>query len=868
MNARLPTMLHHIARLLRKAQFWQYALAAFFIAAAGFFLKKEAPELAQMPSALGAARPFWVAVGLALTVLFVLVQGVMYWFSFRAVGVRASLFASVWLYLKRNLVAVFLPAGNFTSLAFFNDEVRKREGVENHKTVVAGLIHGIASFASIAVVALPVLGLLFLRGGLSVAEVLAFAGVVALIAAMLYLFFDALRGGALTLRLVRRFPGIQKTAQTLQNERIDWRAFHAVWLWSCVIEAIGIAHLYVAMQAVGGSGDWATAAIGYVIVLLWLSISPVFRGLGAVEVSLALVLAAYGWPMAEALTVTALFRFFEFWSVLLLGGAAFLRGTGGLLLRVATPVFVFLLGLVNVWSAVTPAMPERMHLLRDFLPLETIHYSNLLVLTAGLALLLTGVYLLRGLLAAWWLALALTLFSIVGHLVKGFDFEEALLGVAALFALFYTRNQYFIKTDRSRTGFPVKIFAATVFAGFVYGAVGFYFLDKKMFGYDFTWQQSITYTLKQFLLLDTAELRPLTTFGAHFLTSISVAGMLAALTGVYYWLRPRILKIEPKATDLAEAKALTERYGHSSLDYFKTYFDKLIFFTADRQSFVSYKIARSYAVVLEEPVAPDAAAAWRAIREFEQFCRESGLRALYYRVREQDLDLFKGLNFKMLHVGQEAVADVRAFTLEGKEAKALRNAVSRAAKENVVFRVYQPPVRLGILQKLKAVSDEWLAEGRREIGFSGGIFDMNELRGHTVLTIENEEEQIIAFMNLVPDFTPGGATYDLIRRLPGAPGWVIDFLMASLFTYLKESGYETLNMGLAPMSGVSNKNSLPERALRLAYSRVKSFAHYHGLRAFKEKFATAWQNQYLIYASDADLVAAAGVLAEVERVQN
>lgn len=852
--------------LLRNARFWQYTLSIFFLSTALFFLHAERAELLQLPATIQAARTSWLAIGLGLTFLFVIVQSIMYGYSFRAMGARIRFSTGLLLYLKRNLIAVFLPAGNFTSIAFFNEEVQRRDGVDKAQTVGASLIHGIASFVSIAVVAVPVLALLLSKGGFTLSIGLAFLALAALVGGMLWLFFDALRGGPAAGWISKRLPALQKTLLALQNEPINWRAFHAVWLWSCLIELIGIAHLYVCMQAVAGHADWSTAAIGYVVVLLWLSISPVLRGLGAVEVSLALVLNNYGFTMVEAVTITLLFRVFEFWSVLTMGALVIMSRVEALVWRIVTPVFIFALGVVNVISAVTPALPERMHLLRDFLPLATIHTSNFMVLTAGMVLMLTAVYLLRGLLAAWWVAVALTVLSIVGHLTKGIDFEEAIVGALALFALLRTKDQYFIRLDRRRGQVGLLVFSGTLITAFLYGTLGFYFLDKRMFGYDFTWELSAWYTLKYLCLFDSPEIHSVKPFGEHFLASISFAGMMGALVGIYHLLLPHIVHPLHVESDLLEAEDLVKRYGRSSLDYYKTYFDKLIFFSADRQAFVAYKIAHNYAVVLEIPVARNQSALEKTLHEFEQFCRESGLRPLYYRVPEQQLTAFKSLKKKTLLIGQEAVAEVAAFTLEGKSAKVWRNALHRAEKEGVTLRVYEAPVHLGILQKLKCISDQWLSEGRREIGFSSGVFQLEELGEQTILTVENAEDQVMAFLNLIPTPVAGEATYDLLRRQPDTPGWAMDFLMASLFSYLKTKGYHTLNLGLAPMTGLDRARSLPERALKFAYQRIKFFAHYHGLRAFKEKFATDWQNQYLVYNSDSDLVAAASVMAEVEKV--
>jgi phosphatidylglycerol lysyltransferase len=620
-------------------------------------------------------------------------------------------------------------------------------------------------------------------------------------------------------------------------------------------------------MAITGHADWMVASVGYVVVLLWLSISPVLRGLGGVEVSLALVLQAYGYSMPEALSITILFRIFEFWGMLALGAGTLLRGAESFLMRLGAPVFIFVLGVVNIISAVTPALPERRQLLRDFLPHDLIHQSNFLVLTAGLALLLTAVHLFRGLVIAWWVATVFTCISILGHLTKGIDYEEAILGAVTLFALLYTRKQYFIKTDRRKTQFGLFVFGATLIAAFLYGFLGFYYLDTKMFGWDFTYEQSAGNTIRLFFLMDPPGLVPLTKFAVRFMSSISFAGMLAMLTGIYFWMLPLIYDVENDAEEFSEAQELVKRFGKSCLDYYKTYFDKRLFFTADRQSFLAYKIARSYAVVLEMPVAASRAAQGKAINEFEMFCRDSGLQAIYYRVDKADLPLFSVKRRKSIMIGQEATMDLNTFSLDGKQAKSLRNAVSRCEREGLIFTVYKTPVPDGLLQKLRAVSDAWLNDGKREIAFSGGIFNETELKGQTVFTVESNEGKILAFANLVPDFAPGEATYDLMRRLPDAPGYAMDFLMINLFNFLKAEGFQAVNLGMVPMSGVSGSRKLPERALQFATERLKTFAHYQGLKAYKEKFATHWADKFLVYGADFDLISAPTVLAEVEKTR-
>ncbi|MBK6284922.1 MAG: DUF2156 domain-containing protein [Draconibacterium sp.] len=66
-----------------------------------------------------------------------------------------------------------------------------------------------------------------------------------------------------------------------------------------------------------------------------------------------------------------------------------------------------------------------------------------------------------------------------------------------------------------------------------------------------------------------------------------------------------------------------------------------------------------------------------------------------------------------------------------------------------------------------------------------------------------------------------------------------------------------------PMSGLDEPQNFPEKSMKFAYEKIKSFSHYKGLRDYKEKFSPQWQNEYLIYTHDYDLLQIPVVLAKV-----
>lgn len=88
------------------------------------------------------------------------------------------------------------------------------------------------------------------------------------------------------------------------------------------------------------------------------------------------------------------------------------------------------MGVVNVLSAMTPAMTERSVILEIFSPLEVTQGGRLTAVLAGFALLVLSHGLARRHRTAWWLTLAALAVSLVSHLLKGLEYEEASLTLA------------------------------------------------------------------------------------------------------------------------------------------------------------------------------------------------------------------------------------------------------------------------------------------------------------------------------------------------------------------------------------------------------------------------------------------------------
>jgi phosphatidylglycerol lysyltransferase len=397
----------------------------------------------------------------------------------------------------------------------------------------------------------------------------------------------------------------------------------------------------------------------------------------------------------------------------------------------------------------------------------------------------------------------------------------------------------------------------------VFGFISFYFIDVRHFGNDFTWQQSLLHTFRIFLLVDDPSLHPVTRFGNEFIVLIRSLGFLTWGFLVFTLIKPHLRKYTGSENYREKARFLLSQFGNSASDYFKVYKDKLYFFSDRHEAFIAYRIAKNFAIVLEEPVCA-AENKIDVIREFDMHCRKMGLKTVFYRVGENSIPWFDIVRKQKLMIGQEAILEIKKFSLEGRDKKSLRNGLNNLKKNGYDTVVYKAPHSDELMSALKKVSDEWLESFQKEeIIFSQGMFDTKEIKQHDVIALASSEGKIVAFLDIIPDYTEDETTYDLIRKTNDAPGAAMDALIIKLIEYSNLQGKLFINMGLVPMSGLNESDNTAEQIIRLAANKIKRFQHYKGLRSFKEKYATIWENKYLVYEKDFDLIQIPGALNSV-----
>jgi phosphatidylglycerol lysyltransferase len=107
--------------------------------------------------------------------------------------------------------------------------------------------------------------------------------------------------------------------------------------------------------------------------------------------------------------------------------------------------------------------------------------------------------------------------------------------------------------------------------------------------------------------------------------------------------------------------------------------------------------------------------------------------------------------------------------------------------------------------------------------------------------------EIVAFANLWLGAGNEELSVDLMRYASGAPEGVMDYLFIQLMLWGREQKYNHFNLGMAPLSGLENRQLAPvwSRVGALLFRHAENFYNFQGLRAYKSKFDPVWEPRYL-----------------------
>ena len=516
-------------------------------------------------------------------------------------------------------------------------------------------------------------------------------------------------------------------------------------------------------------------------------------------------------------------------------------------------LLTFLMGFINLTSAIQPALRNRLAVIEAIFPLEVLHGGRITSALAGFALLLLAGNLWRRKRAAWVLTILLLVVSILVHLIKGLDFEEASLGLSLLTLLVILRNSFHASSDRPslRNGLSVLL---TAF-GFtlIYGVIGFYLLDRH-FSARFGFLDALRQTIVMFTSFYNPGLEPITGFGKYFADSIYIIGLGTVGFALLMLIRPVLIRLPATAGERTRAEEIVHQHGRTALARPALFDDKSYFFGSG-ETVIAYAARKRGAIALGDPIGPPDQAEV-AIASFLDFCTRNDWTPAFASTLPDYLGAYQAAGFDVICIGYEAIVVLDTFTLEGSEKKGIRYSVNHMEKLGFRTEVHLPPLEDGLMRSLQEISDAWLTSRHGgEMHFSDGWFDDSYLRNGPVIVVHAPDGSPTAFANLVPEYQKNELTIDLMRHYREVEHGTMEFLFVKMLQWAKEKGYDTFSLGLSAVVGVGEKQSDPrvEQALHTVADYVSRFYNFKGLHDFKEKFHPRWEPRYLVYPGSGSL---------------
>ncbi|HXZ08457.1 MAG TPA: bifunctional lysylphosphatidylglycerol flippase/synthetase MprF, partial [Paraburkholderia sp.] len=505
------------------------------------------------------------------------------------------------------------------------------------------------------------------------------------------------------------------------------------------------------------------------------------------------------------------------------------------------PVFLsivtFAVGGMLVISGATPAFGRRLAILQTIVPLWVLESSQLLASLLGVLLLFVARGLLRRLDAAWWLTMLLAVMSLALSLTKGLAFVEAgVLGV--LIVLLATTRRRFNRSsslfsERFTPTWLVSVSIVMIVASWI---LFFAFRDVQ-YSRDLWWSFAFD------------ERAP------RALRATLSACLFAATLAFWQLLRPAAGRfVEPPADELADAARIVRAQERSDAGL-ALMGDKSFLFSKSRDAFLMYaKHGRTWAA-LHDPVGPREE--WvELIGEFMAMAHAHGGRAAFYQVRADALPLYLDAGLTLMKLGEEARIELSAFELAGAHRTHLRYALKRGERDGLTVEMFQPPLVPDLLPVLRGISDAWLeSRSAKEKSFSVAAFTDDYLAAQSVMLVRQNGKPA-AFVTFMTTDLNIDATVGVMRHLPDASPYAMEYLFTKLALHLKQENFRSLSLGMAPLSGVhpTPLASPWHRFAGLMWRFGGRFYNFRGLRGFKSKFQPNWEPRYLAASGSVGVV--------------
>jgi lysyl-tRNA synthetase class 2 len=219
-------------------------------------------------------------------------------------------------------------------------------------------------------------------------------------------------------------------------------------------------------------------------------------------------------------------------------------------------------------------------------------------------------------------------------------------------------------------------------------------------------------------------------------------------------------------------------------------------------------------------------------------------------------ELARGAGLRSFYIGDEAIIDTQAFSLEGRAIRKVRQSVSRLEKCGYTVRVLStsdagPELRA----ELRAVSEEWRGNWP-ERGFTMAM-DALFLYPDTVLAVALAPDGSVGgFLQLVPSPASEGYSLASMRRRRETPNGLMEYLITETVQWAREQAVTEVSLNFAVFADFLRADEDAgrwTRAVRWALIKADRLFQVERLHSFNRKFFPHWRRRYFCFERWSDL---------------
>ncbi|MEV6740136.1 phosphatidylglycerol lysyltransferase domain-containing protein [Streptomyces sp. NPDC051104] len=524
-----------------------------------------------------------------------------------------------------------------------------------------------------------------------------------------------------------------------------------------------------------------------------------------------------------------------------------------------------LVGVLDIAGGVFPRFRHsRMHRMAEVLPGSFGPFAAALSLSAGVLLLLLAHGLRRRKRRAWRAAVLLLPAGAVSEYVYRHSLVGVLIAVALLVPLLRHRGEFAALPDpRSRW----RALANFILMGA--GSVGLGLVIVSVHSHRMVGDPSLSDRLEHVLYGLFGFEGPVDYTGNTSWTvgfSLGALGLITAITTIYLAFRPEHPAAQLTEEDEGRLRALLDKHGsRDSLGHFALRRDKAVVFSPSGKAAVTYRVVSGVMLASGDPIG-DVEAWPGAIERFMDEAKAHSWTPAVVGCSETGGEVWtRETGLDALELGDEAVVDVKDFSLSGRAMRNVRQMVKRIERAGYETRVRRiRDLGEGELERIRRAAEDWRGTDT-ERGFSMALGRVGDpADGDCLIATAHKADaeagpygDLKAVLHFVPWGTDG-ASLDLMRRDRSADPGMNELLIVAALQAAPKFGIERVSLNFAMFrSALARGEKIGAgpvlRAWRGLLVFLSRWFQIESLYKFNAKFQPRWEPRFMVYASTRDL---------------